>query len=336
MNICICGGGNLGHVCSGWLAMQSDFHVRVLTRHPERWSREICLTLPNREKVKSLLSCVTSDTEEALKDAEILLLCLPGFAIEEELKRISPYITSKMYVGSIVSSTGFFLMAKKILPSQTKLFGFQRVPFIARIEEYRHSASLLGYKSSLSLATLHVKDSAYICRLMEQMFKVPVKILGNYWEATLSNSNPILHPCRLYSLFGGGQTKNAVYDYRPFFYEDWDDNSSELLLACDMEFQQLLHVLGIPQAIPSLLEYYECENAHALTRKIRSIDAFKGLKAPMIETREGKFVPDYGNRYFVEDIWYGLRFIYELMKKHRMKSPNIDKVYEWGMSVLPK
>lgn len=39
MKICICGGGNLGHVVSGYLGAKSDVNVGILTRHPERWVR---------------------------------------------------------------------------------------------------------------------------------------------------------------------------------------------------------------------------------------------------------------------------------------------------------
>lgn len=39
MKICICGGGNLGHVTAGFLASQENVQVSLLTTKPECWSQ---------------------------------------------------------------------------------------------------------------------------------------------------------------------------------------------------------------------------------------------------------------------------------------------------------
>jgi hypothetical protein len=72
----------------------------------------------------------------------MVILCLPGFAIANELLRIKEYLRPRCKVGSIVASTGFFFMAKELLEKDTPLFGFQRVPYIARLTQYGHSANL--------------------------------------------------------------------------------------------------------------------------------------------------------------------------------------------------
>ena len=58
MNICICGGGNLGHVVSGYLGAKSDVNVGILTRHPERWARQLEITLPDGSSVNGKLAVV--------------------------------------------------------------------------------------------------------------------------------------------------------------------------------------------------------------------------------------------------------------------------------------
>ena len=47
---------------------------------------------------------------------------------------------------------------------------------------------------------------------------------------------------------------------------------------------------------------------------------------------EGGWVPDFGSRYFAEDFPYGLYYIWMLAHQRGIYCPNIDKVYEWGMS----
>ena len=46
MRICICGGGNLGHVCAGFLANRGH-EVSILTTKPERWTSEIEIIAKN-------------------------------------------------------------------------------------------------------------------------------------------------------------------------------------------------------------------------------------------------------------------------------------------------
>ena len=87
--LCICGGGSLGHVCAGVLSSQEDVQVNIFTQHPERWSNQIKDI--NERIFKGRLNVVSSNPEEAVKDCDIVLLCLPGYAIETTLKSIKPF-----------------------------------------------------------------------------------------------------------------------------------------------------------------------------------------------------------------------------------------------------
>lgn len=330
--ICICGGGNLAHVVGGFLSAKPDCEVRLLTRHPERWQedRSLQLTDINGRSFDSRFAVISSDPALTVAGADMVLLCLPGFAIAQVLESVKNHISAHSLVGSIVSSTGFFLMAQKILPERTGLFGFQRVPFIARINEYGKSASLLGYKPSLAFATINVSNPQELGNTLSKLFNVPVTWLDSYLKVTLTNSNPLLHPCRLYGIFGKGKT---VFDRPVLFYEEWDDLSSQTLIDCDNEFRLLLDRLGITgQEIAPILDYYDSHDAHSLTDKIRSIQAFKGLIAPMIQTENGKYGPDWQNRYFAEDIPYGLLIIKAFACKYCIDTPTIDRIIEWAQS----
>ena len=118
-SICIIGGGNLAHVVGGYLAAKPDSEVRLLTRHPERWQadRTITITDCNNKVFKAHFTTISDDPSVTVKGVHIVLLCLPGFAIAPVLESIKPYLDSSTLVGSVVSSTGFFMMAQKILPS---------------------------------------------------------------------------------------------------------------------------------------------------------------------------------------------------------------------------
>lgn len=329
--ICICGGGSLAHVCAGVLSSQSDVDVNIYTRKPDLWSHQLEVTDLNGKVYNGNLNVISKSPEEALNDCDIVFLCLPGFAIESTLESIKPHI-GKAVVGSIVCSTGFFFAAHKVLGEDASLFGFQRVPYIARTVEYGHSANLLGYKPQLAIAVENVEDTEAFRLLVEALWMTPVKLLGSHYEVSLTNSNPILHTARLYTMWKDWDGEK--YDHNILFYKEWTIEAAQMLIDMDAEFMQLLDVLPVTKgAIPSLLEYYESHDADSLCNKIASIPAFQNITSPMKEV-EGGWIPDFESRYFTEDFPYGLKFIIDLAKENKINTPCLNMVYEWGYSKL--
>ena len=329
MKICICGGGNLGHVCAGFLANRGH-QVSILTTKPERWNPEFEIVAPDGI-FTGRISLISSDSKEVIPQAEMVLVCLPGYAIHDELVKIKPYLSKETIVGSVVSSTGFFFEAFKVLPSDIPLFGFQRVPFISRIIDYGKKAELKGYKETLHVAIENTSEKEPIRAKLEKLFEKPVSIADSYYEVSLSNSNPILHPARLYTMWKDWQP-GIIYPRNPQFYAEWTVEASTLLLKMDDEFQHLLKVLGLkPGCIPTILDYYESTDAASLTQKLHDIKAFQGIPSPMKEV-EGGWIPDFSSRYFIEDFPYGMRFIVETAHEQNVEIPTIEAIYQWGLS----
>lgn len=330
MRICICGGGSLGHVCAAVAASQGH-EVVMFTGHPEAWNTSI-EAVDNTGKIYSgHLAAATADAREAVADASIVLLCQPGYIIGQTLTSLAPWLSADTAVGSIVSSTGFFFEAHHLLPSSTPLFGFQRVPFIARVDRYGSRGRLLGYKPCVKVAMENISDQEEFTKILESVFITPVEKLDNYLEASLTNSNPILHTGRLYSLWHNDikPVKEPV-----MFYADWTDDASQTIMEMDREFMALLHKLNVREgAIPSLLDYYESTDASSLTRKIRSIEAFKSIKAPMVQV-PGGWLPDFSSRYFTEDFPYGLAILRRLAASRDVEAPTIEKVASWGNACI--
>lgn len=329
LHICICGGGSLGHVCASVIGSRSNASVNILSGHSQQWGSKVETTDPDGRKFSGHISRVSSSPESVAMGQDIILLCVPGYLIEKTLQDIKPYI-GKAAVGSVVSSTGFFFYAHKILGPQAALFGFQRVPYIARVKEYGKTASLLGYKSSLLAAVENVQDKESFRKTLQELFLTPVALADDFYQVSLTNSNPILHTGRLYTMFKGKETE--VFPNNILFYEEWTDAASQTLIDMDAEFFKLLDQLGVT-GIPTLLDYYESTDAASLTRKLSTIPAFQGITSPMKQV-PGGWVADFGSRYFTEDFPYGLRWIKELAKQNNISTPVIDKVYDWGMNLL--
>jgi hypothetical protein len=333
INFCICGGGSLGHVIAGYLGANADVRVSMLTQRPQLWKNDIEVHTPEQTIIHGHIHTISSNPEDVIPQANIILLCLPGFAIKQQLQLIKPYVKSTTFVGSVFSSTGFFFNAMEILNEDVPLWGFQRVPFICRTREYGQSANLLGYKSNLNIAVERTDEKEDFRLLIEKLFNTPVSLLNNFYEATLTNSNPLLHTSRLYTMFGASN-EGRTFPRMILFYEEWTEEAAQLLIDMDEEFFRLLEVLPVkPNYLPRILEYYESHDARSLAQKLSSIQGFKGITSPMKQTAQG-WIPDFASRYFTEDFPYGLHFIWQLAKEKGIATPKIDMVYQWGMSKI--
>lgn len=330
MKVCICGGGSLGHVIAGWSAAKVKAQVSVYTSRPGEWVSDIVVDTPEGDKLTGHIFKVSDDPREVVSPADVVLFCYPGYLIESTLKRLKPFFRKDAFIGSVFSSTGFFFDARKVLAPDQPLWGFQRVPFIARVGEYGHSAHLLGYKSELKVAVENVptEEKQAFAEFLSEWFERKVTLLDNYFEASLSNSNPLLHPAVLYDMFAG----DKVYDRKIYLYREWSESAAELLIKMDEEFFRLLEVLPVRRGfLPTILDYYESKDAASLAAKLRSIPAFQNLEAPMKQGPTG-WVPDYSSRYFSEDFPYGLKLICTLAHEKGVPVPTLDRVLEWGMS----
>ena len=333
--ITICGGGSLGHVIAGWLAARNHAIVNILTNHPERWQHEIEIDTTENELLKAKLHIISNKPEDVIPMADVVLLCLPGFLIRSELEKLKHHLSPNTFVGSVFSSTGFFFEAHEVLSDTQPLWGFQRVPFISRVNEYGKSAHLLGFKQSHNVALEHVakSDKAAFVQMLSEWFERPIHMLNNYYEASLTNSNPLLHTSRLYTMFGG-ENEGRTYSRMILFYEEWTEEAADLYIKMDKEFFQLLNVLPVAENyLPTALDYYESSDAQSLAAKLSSIQGFKGITSPMKQTENG-WKPDFASRYFTEDFPYGLKYIWKLAHENGINCPYIDKVYEWGMSKI--
>ena len=161
---------------------------------------------------------------------------------------------------------------------------------------------------------------------------MPCHVLKNYLAVTLTPSNPILHTSRLYAMFQD-YAPGIFYPKNILFYEEWNDASSEVLFACDAELQELCSALPFPlEEVVSLKQHYESDTVPAMTHKIRSIQAFRGLTSPMCQTEQG-WMPDFTSRYFVSDFAYGLKVIRDIMQLFDVPCPMISKVWNWYCSM---
>jgi len=316
MNICIIGSGNIAHALVAFVGSKADVNLKILSSSDKDW-QEITTTHENRV-LKGKVELVTSNPE-IISKSDLILFTTPAFARDSILRKIAPFIKDNTIIGAFPGVGGFDISVKKYITNKNiNIFSAQRVPYIARIIKEGKSVRATP-KESINIAVL--KDAKEVQNLLENLLGMRVNLLDDFLEVNLSNSNPILHSARLYELF----ENKKMLDRKVLFYGEWSDRASEILLAMDSEFMQIIDKLKLKK-VKSLMEHYEVKNIKEMTLKLSSINAFKGIYAPLIKT-DGGYLPDTKSRYFTEDVEYGLKFIKDYANKLNIEIPTINRVY---------
>lgn len=335
MKITVIGGGNIGTLMAAEMAYKGHA-VTIYTSKPERWSKEITvLNDHGNVMLTGKLAGITGSLEEAVSEAELIWVAVPAELFVNLGKQLERFIQPGQMVGIVPGSGGAEFAFRGVIERGCTFFGLQRVHSIARLEEYGRSVYMLGRKRKLELGAIPAKAAAELSGMVSAFFDMPCTALPNYLSVTLTPSNPILHTTRLYAMFKDYKP-GTVYPRNFLFYEEWTQQASEMLIACDAELQELCKTIPLDlSAVVSLRKYYESPTPEAMTKKISGIKAFKGLVSPMVQCAGG-WVPDFNSRYFSTDFPYGLKLIKDLAGVFGVATPNIDAVWNWYAEFDPK
>lgn len=330
MEIAIIGGGNIGTQFAVHCASKGH-NVTVFTSRPQQWSTHIKLVDRSNAPFLEGDVSVTDDIKSALNSVDLIFITTPSFMADEISAKVAaalPNRSKKTYIG-LIPGTGGMECAFYKYNKNCIIFGLQRVPSVVRLIEYGRSACAVGYRNKLHVAALDGRFSAECAELIEDIFDIQTATVPSYLSLTLTPSNPILHTSRLYNIFGS-YVSGEKFERNPLFYEEWNDESSSLLIKMDDEVQRICKAL--PEFdlsdVKSLKVHYESDTPSSLTKKIGSIEGFKGIYSPMIKSDDG-FVPDYNSRFFTADFPYGLWILIQIAGFAGVSVPNMQAVYDW-------
>lgn len=329
MNITIVGAGNIGTQLAVHCAAKSH-NVIIFSAKHEQISKNLRIT---DECGKTFLSgdinCATFDPVLAFSDADLVFVTVPAFCMQKTADVITPHLKRGAKICLVPGSGGGEFAFKTALDKGCVIFGLQRVPSVARLTEYGKSVCATGYRDQMFVAALPSHFGEECAKIIQDIVGIPCETMSNYLNLTLTPSNPILHTTRLKTIFKDYKP-GVYYDKLPLFYEEWNDETSELLLKCDAEVQNICRALDCFDLsyVKSLKEHYGSENAQALTRKITSISSFKGLKTPSVETENG-FLPDFYSRYFTADFSYGLIILIQIADFLNVNADNMKQTMDW-------
>lgn len=336
MNITIVGAGNVGTQIATHCA-EKGHRVIIYGSKPERISRELTVINENDEVIhRGKIDKATSDVNEAFENAELIFVIMPATLMKANAERIEPFAKPGMKICIVPGTGGGECAFKGCIDKGATVFGVQRVPSVARLVEYGKTVRAVGYRGEMFVAAIPNSETDACCEIIEDIIGIKTSPLPNYLNITLTPSNPILHTTRLKNLYGDWRD-GIVYRSVPLFYEEWNNETSELLLKCDDEIQELCRKLDKFDLsyVKSLRVHYESPTAEAMTRKISSITGFKGLTSPAIKV-EGGFIPDFDSRYFTADFSYGLVILMQIAEFVGIDAPNMKETLDWYYGLVGK
>ncbi len=285
------------------------------------------------EIVTGKLSMVTSDLCRAVSDTDVIFVTYPAFMLCSLATEMLPFIKEGVTICVVPGTGGAEFAFLESVRAGAILAGLQRVPSVARLEQRGKRVRCEGLRDELFLAGIPSTEADDLAEFMSFLWSIPCKTLPNYLSVTLTPSNPILHTTRLCTLFAD-YYKGKLYDRNPLFYGEWNDKSSELLIACDEELQKLIKTMDRLDLhfVKSLKEHYESYTTEAMTEKLCSIKSLHNLRSPMIRLENG-WIPDFNSRYFTADFPYGLAIIEAFAEILDCDMPNIEATMNWYRKV---
>lgn len=333
MRITIVGGGNIGTQFAVHCAEKAH-EVTLYTSTPDLYNGYLNIVDDTGKTIhEGIIKQATNNPEKAFRDAELIIVTMPATVMRSISEIVHDHTDENTIIGIVPGNGGGECAFKKCIERGNIFFGIERVPAIARLVQKGKTVKSTGYRDELHVASIPNTYSKNCAKLVEEIFDIPCKVIPNFLNLTMTPSNPILHTTRLRTLFADWRP-GVTYDSVPLFYEQWDDASSELLIKCDEEVQNICHSLPAFQLkdVKSLRVHYQSPTIDTMTKKICSINAFKGLKTPVVE-KDGKYIPDLHSRYFTADFSYGLTIIKQVGEFAGVSTPHIDEMMEWYKNI---
>lgn len=287
----------------------------------------ITLQEPGKE-VFCPVDLITTDIEKAIEGAQIIMLTIPGFAVESFAELLAPVVKEGQIIllnGAAAMGCVRFRNKAKELGIDTKFiicetnsltYGTRAFPSEARVE-----LSLRVKK--LFLAAYPQEDTQKAIDACIQIYDcfVPAK---NIWHVTMENGNPEVHPGPC--LLNAGRidySKGEFWLYR----EGITEHTVNVLRAIEKERMEIGKKFGfeLEDAVQSRARrgYFGNEEGD-LQELFNTSEVFTCIKGPLSVT----------SRYFTEDISTGLVLWSSIGKVVGVKTPNIDAVITLGSSLL--
>lgn len=276
------------------------------------------------------INTVTDNIEEAIKDAQIVMLVVPGFAIESFAEVLAPVVSEEQVIflngAAAMGSIRFVNKAKEIgISKKFKICEANSLSYGTRafLDEARVELSLRVKK--LFLAAYPHENTAELLDACSQIYDGLVAG-KNVWHIALENGNPVVHPGPC--LLNSGRIDYSNGEFW-LYKEGITKHTINVLHGIEHEQMAIGKAFGfeIEDAVQSRARRgYLRNETDDLQYQFNTSEVFTQIKGPTSCTA----------RYFTEDISTGLVLWSDLGRAAGVPTPNIDAVITLGSTLLQR
>jgi len=355
-SLTICGSGNGAHalavVASQYLEGEIDWLVgsegkaRLLRNGIAKSGlRSTGIVTAEADRVRR----ISADPAEVIPSADIVLIVVPAYGHAAVLRRIDPYLSPKTILGCLPARAGFEFDAAQLSTWQTEIVGLQSLPWSTRVTKPGQLVHIGAVKQQVLLAALPPRRAVSIAHQLTSVLGTRVLPCRSFLGLTLGNPGQIIHPGLMYGHFHSWHGQE--YDERtiPLLYAQASDETGTFVERMSREVIAVARkieaesggMLNLKHAAVPIHDWLRRAYGHvtADTRTVATCfrtGPIQARKAPMRDTRPGKFVPDFDYRYLSEDVPFGLVATRALADVVKIDTPAIDEVLGWAQSMLRK
>lgn len=263
------------------------------------------------------LALVTSDIEEALKDADMIMVVVPSSAHNDIARAAAPHLRDgQMIVLHPGRTCGAIEVAKVLRDS-----GCTANVTIAETETFIYAsrsdgpaqARIFRIKEAVPLAALPASRTQEVLKVIRQAYPQFIDG-GNVLQTGLNNMGAIFHPAL--SLLNAGWIEATHGDYQ-FYIDGVTPSVARVLDALDRERVTVAASLGLRArtAMEWLRLAYDTTGSD-LCEAIHNQPGYYGIKAP----------PTLNHRYIFEDVPMSLVPIASLGQRYGVSVPGMDAI----------
>ncbi len=276
------------------------------------------------------IATVTDDIKEAIKDAQVIMIVVPGFAIEAFAEVLAPAVNEEQVIflngAAAMGSVRFVNKANemginknfKICEANSLTYGTR-----AFYEEARVELSLRVKK--LFVAAYPKENTEELLDACSQLYDGLVAA-QDIWHVTLENGNPVVHPGPC--LMNSGRIDYSNGDFW-LYKEGITEHTTNILRSIEGEQMAIGRAFGfeVEDAVQSRARRgYFSNETDELQQLFNTSEVFTQIKGPL----------SCSSRYFTEDISTGLVLWSDLGTTAGVPTPNIDSVITLGGTLLQR
>lgn len=318
MKIAVLGAGNGGQAIAGFLGL-SGYDVSlydIVESKISELQEKGGIQLEGRIKGFGKVGCITTDIEEAVRGAEIIMVTTVANAHRAVAKSLAPFVEEGQVIILNPGRTCGALVFKQTLKDCgcTKRYCLgeaQTLVYACRVVE-NGRVNVIGVKDEVFLSGLPAVDTDYILEKINPIYPSFIKT-DNVLRTSLENIGAMFHPCVL--LFNAATIeRNDVF----WFYRDMTERVAEFIEKFDAERLAVGKAYGIELlGVKDWIKFaYKDTEGETLCERMRNNPAYHDIKSPStIFTRQ-----------LTEDIPTGVLPIIQLGKAAGIETPLLESM----------